>query len=127
LGLGLITFTEEYDMKGFLTLFEETEVENSENKKEKQAKEKIHNLSFDEELALKNIDLAKEELVNIYRFDGTNGSYRYALSPEKESKMNDDRAYCIAMLAWHLQQLRRNNMVSKQKKKYRYSDYVFHN
>lgn len=118
LGLDLISFTEEYDMKGFLTLFEDKEIEYEENKsKKKEIKldEKIYKLSFDEELSLKNIDLAKEELVNIYRFDGTNGGHRYNLSPDKETKMHDDRAYCLAMLAWHLQQLRRQNITNKKK------------
>lgn len=118
LGLDLISFTEEYDMKGHLTLFEDSEFEyeddNKNKKKEVQLKQKIYKLSFEEELALKNIDLAKEELVNIYRFDNPSGGYRYALSPDKESKMHDDRAYCLAMLAWHLQQLRRENIINKK-------------
>ncbi len=117
LGLDLISFTEEYDMKGHLTLFEdkEFEYEDDKNKKQKDINriQKVHNLSFDEELALKNIDLAKEEIVNINRYDSPSGGYRYSLSPEKETKMHDDRAYCLAMLAWHLQQLRRDNIVNK--------------
>lgn len=121
LGLGLISFTDEYDLKGHLVLFDEVEVEYEEEnaeknkKKQKQSVERIYKLSFDEEMALKNIDLAKEELVNIYRFDSPSGGYRYGLSPDKESKMNDDRAYCVAMLAWHLQQLRRQSMIDKKK------------
>ncbi|MFE4571303.1 terminase [Paenibacillus chitinolyticus] len=110
LGLDLISFTEEYDLKGHLTLFEES-------KDMKQAVPKIHKLTFDEEMALKNIDLTKEETVNIYRYDNPSGGYRYALSPDKQNKMNDDRAYCLAMLAWKLQQLRRKNITGKQKSK----------
>jgi hypothetical protein len=121
LGLDLISFTEEYDMKGHLTLFENSEIEyeddNKNKKREVQAKQKTYKLSFDEEMALKNIDLSKEEIVNIYRFDNPSGGYRYSLSPDKESKMHDDRAYCMAMLAWHLQQLRRDNILNKQKAK----------
>lgn len=127
LGLDLISFTEEYDMKGHLTLFENTEIEyeddNKKKKKEIQAKQKTHKLSFDEELALKNIDLAKEELVNFYRYDNHSGGYRYALSPDKENKMHDDRAYCLAMLAWHLQQLRRESIINK--KAFDPEDYMF--
>ncbi|WP_231392136.1 MULTISPECIES: hypothetical protein [unclassified Paenibacillus] len=110
LGLDLISFTEEYDMKEHLTLFEES-------KDMKQAVPKIHKLTFDEEMALKNIDLTKEETVNIYRYDNPSGGYRYALSPDKQNKMNDDRSYCLAMLAWKLQQLRRKNITGKQKSK----------
>lgn len=117
LGLDLISFTEEYDAKGYLTLFEDKEFEYEDEKKNKKKDvnrtQKMHNLSFDEELALKNIDLSKEELVNIYRYDNPSGGYRYSLSPDKESKMHDDRAYCLAMLGWHLQQLRRENITKK--------------
>jgi hypothetical protein len=73
-----------------------------------------YSLSFDEELALKNIDLAKEELVNIFRYDGKTGGRSYDLAPDKKSKMHDDRSYCLAMLAWYLQQLRRQNITNKQ-------------
>jgi hypothetical protein len=122
IGLDLISFTEEYDMKGYLTLFENTEIEYEDDKKNKkkeiQSKQKIHKLSFEEELALKNIDLAKEETVNIYRYDSPSGGYRYSLSPDKENKMHDDRAYCLAMLAWHLQQLRRKNLLNKENNEY---------
>ncbi|WP_242403957.1 terminase [Paenibacillus pini] len=117
-GLDLISFTDEYDMKGHLTLFEDAELtyEDDDNNKKTEitSNTKIHKLSFDEEMALKNIDLAKEEVINIFRYDNPNGGRRYALSPEKESKMHDDRAYCLAMLAWHLQQLRRENITKKQ-------------
>lgn len=116
--LDLISFTHDYDMKGYLTLFDNEEIEIEDEKKNKkkevQSNQRIYKLSFDEELALKNIDLAKEELVNIYRFDGTNGNYRYDLSPDKARKMNDDRAYCMAMLAWYLQQLRRKHITGKK-------------
>ena len=111
LNLDLISFTEEYDMKGYLTLFESKQ--NADGLHE--SKEKSYKLSFDEELALKNIDLTKEEAVNIYRFDNPSGGYRYALAPDKETKMHDDRAYCLAMLAWQLQQLRREHITGKKK------------
>lgn len=106
MNLDLITFTDTYDNKGYLTLLKEEDGE---------LKEEIHRLSFEEELALMQIDLAKEELVNMYRYDGTNNNYRYDLSPEKEGKMHDDRSYCIAMLAWYLQELRRKNITEKKR------------
>ena len=84
LNLGLIEFTESYDMKGFLNLPKY-------NKNGEIAYEQKQ-LAFDEELALKNIDIAKEELVQTYRFDSTNGGYRYDLPPDKKNKMHDDRS-----------------------------------
>ena len=100
LNLDLISFTEDYDMKGFLTF---ADSENS------------YKLSFDEELALKNIDLAKEELVNMNRYDGTNGNYRYDLRDDRVGRLYDDRAYCLAMLAWYLSELRRKHITGKKK------------
>lgn len=101
LSLDLIKFTETYDDKGVLTFIDDD------------GNTKVHRLTDDEEIALRNIDLAKEELVSIYAFESTNGSVRYDLPPDKQSKIGDDRAYTIAMLAWYLRELRRSATVNK--------------
>ena len=85
LNLDLIEFTESYDMKGFLTLPKE-----GENPKEIDYYKR--ELTFEEEVALKNIDIAKEELVQTYRFESTGSGYRYDLPQDKKNKMHDDRA-----------------------------------
>jgi hypothetical protein len=103
LGLDLINFPLEYDGKDIFV----TQDENGEDK--------IHMLTDDEKLSFVQIDLLKEELANIYRYDSTNGNHRYNLAVEKENKMHDDRAYTAAMLGWYLQQLRRENIVNPQK------------
>ncbi|MEM5599172.1 hypothetical protein AAHB53_27880 [Niallia circulans] len=124
LNLDLISFTSEYNLDGFLMVpvesGKEVEVEilDSEGKplmtKEKEIIHKKFTLDFEQELALKNIDAAKEELANIYReTNNVSNNYTYALSKDQENKMNDDRAYCMAMLGWYLQQLRRDNIVNK--------------
>lgn len=105
MNLDLISFTETYDGKGSLFLVE------------KDGEPKEHKLSLDEEIALKNVDIAKEELVSIYSFKSTNGNVRYDLPPEKENKIGDDRAYTIAMLAWYLRNLRRESITKKKTKK----------
>lgn len=107
LNLGLIEFTESYDNKGFLTVPQEDNGELGYVKR---------NLTSDEELALVNIDLAKEEMVMTYKFDGTNGSYRYDLPQDKKSTCHDDRSYTMAMLGWYLQQIRRENITNKKVK-----------
>lgn len=122
--LDLMSFTAEYDFKGFINLPKETgklvdyEYEDENGKiiktQEKEVTYKNVKLDFDEELALKNIDLAKEELVNIYRYKGTNNNYRYDLSQEKVNELHDDRAYCLALLGWYLQQVRRKNITNKK-------------
>lgn len=116
--LDLIKFPKDYDLKGFLLLNEDTfeegteEIDDETQVQKGERKVIKYNLSFDEELALKQIDLAKEELVNIYRFE-TGSGVRYDLPPDKIRKMHDDRAYVIAMLAWHLQKLRRESITNK--------------
>ncbi|MDY8021251.1 terminase [Paenibacillus polymyxa] len=110
MSLDLISFTETYDNKGFITLLGD-DGENTQYK-----------LSSDEEMALVNIDIAKEELVSIYSFKSTNGNIRYDLPPDKQSKIGDDRAYTIAMLAWYLRNLRRESIVNKEKPKVNWSN-----
>ena len=118
LNLGLIEFTDTYDMKGHLNLpqegkeIEEIDEETNEKKKVKSIEYKKYNLSWDEELALKQIDLAKEELIATRRL-GDNTNYKYDLSPDKKNKMHDDRAYTMVMLAWHLKNLRRESITNK--------------
>ncbi|MNP15049.1 hypothetical protein D3C76_1073890 [compost metagenome] len=104
MSLDLISFTESYDNKGFLTFIDE-------NGNTKQVK-----LSKDEELSLVNIDIAKEELVSIYAFKSTNGNIRYDLPPDKQNKIGDDRAYTIAMLAWYLKNIRRESITKRKSK-----------
>lgn len=103
INLDLMDFPEAYDGRDYIYLRNK---ENDEDKK--------YDLSFDEKLSLIQIDLAKEELVNIYRYEGTNGNCRYDLASEKANKMHDDRAYCLAMLAWYLQQLRRKHITGRK-------------
>lgn len=100
-----IKFTETYDGKGELVFVEE--------KDKNTADTKVYRLSDDEIMALVNIDLAKEELFNIYEF--TSGStVRYDLAPHQKNKMHDDRAYTVAMLAWYLQEIRRKDVVKQE-------------
>lgn len=110
LNLGLIEFTEEYDLKGYLNIAEENDNEiieevdenTGEINKIKGVSYKIHKLSWEEELALKNIDIAKEELIATMKYGGEAGSsYRYGLSPEKKNRMHDDRALTRIGLVWH--------------------------
>lgn len=121
LNLGLIEFTETYDMKGFIMIPKNIENEYVDDKKNIKKEIEVDYikkiLTFEEELALKNIDLAKEEMVQTYRFDGTNGAYRYDLPEDKKRTMHDDRAYVMAMLAWRLRELRRQHITNKQKPK----------
>ncbi len=119
LNLGLIEFTDTYDMKGYLNVqvegkeIEEKDEDTGEKKKVKSIEYEKYKLSWDEELALKQIDIAKEELIATRRL-GDNINYKYDLPPDKKNKMHDDRSYTFAMLAWHLKNLRREGIISKK-------------
>lgn len=106
----LIKFTEDYDGKEQLLILNEKDGKNG-----KIAEPTPYKLSDDEKLALAGIDLAKEELVNIYEFPTASG-VRYELAPHQRHKMKDDRAYTVAMLAWYLQNLRRDDTVDRSTK-----------
>lgn len=127
----LIEFTEEYMNKGYLNLIYEKNpdgkmVQRYTYPSEKEEKElrkkgitvenKIKQLDFDEEIALKQIDLMKNELVNIYRFKQSTGKDRFDLAPDKIGKLNDDKAYCCALLGYELSCMRRANITGKKKK-----------
>lgn len=107
--LNLISFTETYDNKGFLTLTED----NIDNKNEQSTK--TYELSFDEEIALRNIDLLKEELVSMCRYENPNGGIRWDISDNKKWTTSgyDDRAYCFAMAGYYLWELRHKDTIKR--------------
>lgn len=136
-----ISFTANYDHKGYLTVFDidqkkldkEKERITSELKKlklnEKEFDQKLHDelgkvesvktkmvkLDWKDEIALSNIDAMKEELVNIVRKKRDSGKDSFDLTPEKANILHDDRAYCYVMAAYALMKERRKNITSKPK------------
>ena len=122
----LFLFPAEYSGKGYIMLPKETGKEIEVNNEGKITKEKEINynkikIDNNQGLALKNIDLAKEELVHIYRTKSSNGNYSYNLQKDVENKMHDDKAYCLALLGWYLQEIRRSRIVNKRPPKIDYS------
>lgn len=126
----LIEFTEEYMNKGYLNLIYEKHPDGQavqrftfpSEKEEKELRKKniivetkIKYLDFDEELALKQIDSLKTELVNIYRFKQSTGKDRFDLAPDKAGKMHDDKAYCTALLGFQLSNMRREHIVNRKR------------
>ena len=49
------------------------------------------------------------------RYDTPNGGVQYDLAKDKKNKMHDDRAYTIAMGAYALAVLRREDLLQKPK------------
>ncbi len=80
---------------------------------------KQYQLSLDETAALQSIDVMKNEITAIYKYENAEKtSCSYALSKEKESNPNfhDDRFYTIIMLAHYLYGLRRGQIITPKKK-----------
>ena len=100
--LNLIKFTD-YDNKDHIML----DKKNGEFEK--------YELSFDEKLALTNINLLKMETSYMCRYDTPNGGVQYELAKGKKNTMHDDRAYTLAMGAYALAKLRREDLLQKPK------------
>ena len=129
--MNLIEWPSEYDNRGYITLMYDIDTKTGKktpryiDPTEKEVKElskkgievvrEQYHLDADEEVALKQIDAMKTELVNIYRFKQASGADRFDLAPDKAGKLNDDRAYVAAMAGWVLQQLRRENLITRKK------------
>jgi hypothetical protein len=103
LELDLIKFTKEYDGKGHINLIVDDD-------KTRDIKE--HRLSLEEEIALINIDIMKEETISIHRFKSSNGNVSYELPKDKENKIGDDRFFTLLLLAHFLYELRRENITN---------------
>lgn len=137
-----INFTASYDNKGYLMTFdidekllakekkriteqikkeqklegkELTDAVNEQLKKTNTVNTKMSKLNWSEELALSNIDALKEELVNMIRKKHEKAPDSFELTPEKANKLNDDRAYTMAMCGYSLQEERRKLILSKPK------------
>ncbi len=100
LKLDLINFTS-YDNKDHLLI----EKDNGEFE--------TYVLNFNERMALLQIELTKNEMVYMERFDTPNGGVQYELSRDKKNKMHDDRSYCAAEAAYALSLMRRKDLLKK--------------
>ena len=137
----VISFTENYDNKGYITVFEQDDKVFEKEKKAIETKLKKKNLSEEEfneqlqeelknasclktkmikldpyqEMALSNIDAMKEEMVNMVRKKRDSGKDSFELAPEKQNRLHDDRSYCAALLAYHISEKRRENIKNKKR------------
>lgn len=141
LDIDVISFTTDYDNKGYLTVFEADEKKFEKEKKriseelknqgvagEEFAKKleeslaqascvttKIVKLDSFQEIALANIDAMKEEMVNMVRKKRDSGKDSFELTPEKANKLHDDRSYCMALCGWYLSEKRLENIRVRRK------------
>ena len=141
LDIDAISFTNDYDNKGYLTVFEADEAKLEKERKKitdklksdgytgddlsRKLEEELSNASFVntkvvkldqfQEIALANIDALKEEMVNMVRKKRDSGKDSFELTPEKANKLHDDRSYCMALCAWWLSEKRLSNIRVKKK------------
>ena len=102
--LGVLTFPVEYeDGKDYIIQF------NKENGQE--VEEKIK-LTFEQQLALAQIELTKSEIVKLCKYTNK-GVVSYAYPPEHKND-HDDRLFSISLLAYYLATLRRNTVVDRK-------------
>lgn len=73
-------------------------------------------LTWQEELALANIDAMKEEVVNIERKKRESGRDSFELTPEKQRILHDDRSYTLAMGCYGLSEERRKLILNRKTK-----------
>jgi hypothetical protein len=109
--LGVFTFPTEYEEgKDYIMRF------NKDNEQEIEEKVK---LTFEQQLALAQIELAKSEIVKLCKYV-TKGNVSYNYPPEHRAE-HDDRLFSISLLAYYLATLRRNTVVEKKSD----DDFVF--
>lgn len=129
----LIEWTNDYDGKGYINMLYEIDTKTGvktpryHEPTEKEVREfkkkgidivrEQYYLDENEEMALKQIDAMKTEIVNIYRYKQSSGGDRFDLAPDKANQLHDDRAYVLAMAAYMLQTLRRSHLVTRQTNK----------
>ena len=100
LKLDLINFTT-YDNKDYLML-------------EKQNGEfETYSLNSNERMALLQIELTKNEMVYMCRYDTPNGGVQYELAKDRKNKMHDDRSYVCSLAAYALSLMRRKDLLKK--------------
>jgi len=99
--LGLIEFPEEYDGSGYVDI-----------DTGKDELEKVR-LSKEEEIALVNIDICKEETKMIHRYKKPSGKISYDTRVDMANKVHDDRFYVLLMLANEIYEIRETELREK--------------
>lgn len=103
--LGLIEFPQEYGNSGYV------DIEDSNGEVIRQY------LSKEEELALINIDLCKEETKLIHRYTSASGNSIYKTREDMARTVHDDRFYTLCLIANELYEIREQDNLGKHKHK----------
>lgn len=138
-----IKFTATYDNRDYLIVFDDNDALERERKeieaefkkqnytdavldakvreeleKRKNASARTVYLDFDSKLALAQLDAQKEELVNMIRRKRPSGKDEFCLTPAKEYKLHDDRAYTLAEIGYALYCERRKDLIGRKSSSY---------
>lgn len=81
-------------------------------------------LTGEELRALLEIDLMKQEIMTMQKIKTAAGNVTFQLPPAKAKTMHDDRAYCAALLAGYLADLRRAEQAATERPKQDYLSYL---
>lgn len=100
--LGVVKFPADYDGKNYIISIDDEGVEHR------------YDLSDDEQQALVQIDLMKNEIITMCKYTNA-GSVKYDFPPDKRNTQHDDRAFVFGLLCWRLAQLRKGDLISKPK------------
>lgn len=102
--LGVVSFPDDYEGRDYIITIDD---EGNENK---------YDLSIHEIEALTQIELMKDEIITMCKYE-SNGSITYSFPPDKKKK-HDDRVFVYGLLCFYLSQLRRNQIVNKPPESY---------
>jgi hypothetical protein len=107
MNLGLIEFPEEYNGSGYVDI---------ESDEEEDGIKRVR-LTKEQELALINIDICKEETKMIHRYKTLNGKERFDTRIDMARKIHDDRFFVLCLLANELYELREKDNLSRNRTK----------
>lgn len=99
--LGVVSFPESTDGKDYIMTIDD---EGNENR---------YDLSYEEQMALAQIELMKNEIVTMCKYENA-GAITYNFPPDKRNKMHDDRAFVYGLLCWYLSRLRRGQIMDRK-------------
>lgn len=69
-------------------------------------------LSEEEQIALTQCNLLKNEMIYMCRYETPNGGVQYDLAKDKKNRLHDDRVYTSALAAYALSQMRRTDLTT---------------
>ncbi len=99
--LGVVSFPADSNGKDYIITIDD------------EGNESRYDLSLDEQFALIQIELMKDEIITMCKYSSS-GNITYNFPPDKRTK-HDDRVVMFGLMCFYLSQLRRNQIINKPK------------